>query len=328
MTRTETEAVTTNSRGARSKRTRAPRGGAPRRVHRDHLARARNRAGLIYAAPALVLIVAFFLIPLGLMFWMSLNNWPLLGVVHRFVGADNYAGVVSDGQFWQSLLFTLKYTVIVTPIQIVLGYGLAMLVRRKIRGVAFFRTTFFFPVVVGFASGAYIFLVLIQPDSGFFDQVLQRLGLTHTGLPWLSNSNLALFVVVLMITWKTVGTAVILLMVGMQAIPEDVGEAALVDGAGKWRRELYITLPLMRSSIALVLILTITGSFLAFDQFFVMTHGGPNQSTVTIVMWIYTTAFVQYRLGYSAALSIALLIILIIFTILQVRSLRDRGSES
>jgi multiple sugar transport system permease protein len=305
----------------------AVRSSASGRPHRHHLQRARNRAGLISVAPAVVLIVLFFLVPLILMFWMSLNNWPLLGVVHRFIGAENYQNIVTDGTFWRSLVFTLKYTVIVTPIQLVLGYALAMIVRRRIRAVAMFRTTFFFPVVVGFAAGAYIFLVMVQPDTGLFDQILKGLGLTHAGLPWLSNTNLALFVVILMITWKTVGTAVILLMVGMQAIPDDVGEAALVDGANKWKREWYITLPLMRPSIALVLILTITGSFLAFDQFFIMTAGGPNQSTVTIVMWIYTTAFVQYRLGYSAALSIALLIILIIFTIAQVRALRDRGND-
>lgn len=297
------------------------------RPHRNHLKRARNRAGLVAVAPAVLLIVMFFLVPLVLMFWMSLHNWPLLGVTQKFIGGQNYKGVVTDATFWHSLLFTLKYTVIVTPIQIVLGYGLAVLVRRRFRGVTIFRTTFFFPVVVGFASGAYIFLVLVQPDSGLFDQILQDLRITHGGLPWLSNPDLALFVVVLMITWKTVGTAIILLMVGMQSIPEEIGEAALVDGASKWKREWYITLPLIRSSIALVLIMTITGSFLAFDQFFVMTHGGPNQSTVTIVMWIYTTAFVQYRLGYSAALSIALLVILIIFTIAQVRALRDRGDE-
>ncbi|MFF9100941.1 carbohydrate ABC transporter permease [Streptomyces rubrogriseus] len=304
------------------------RGTPSKKAHQDRLRRSRNRAGLISVAPAVVLIVAFFLIPLVLMFWMSLNNWPLLGSVQRYIGTQNYADIASDRMFGRSLLFTLKYVVIVTPIQLVLGYGLAMLVRRKFRGVGIFRTTYFFPVVVGFASGAYIFLVFVQPESGLFDQVMQGLGITSENLPWLSDTNLALLVVVLMITWKTVGTAVILLMVGMQAIPDEVGEAALVDGAGRWKRELYIMLPLMRSSIALVLILTVTGAFLAFDQFFVMTHGGPDQSTVTIVMWIYTTAFVQYRLGYSAALSIALLVILILFTVVQIRALRERGREA
>jgi multiple sugar transport system permease protein len=259
---------------------------------------------------------------------MSLNNWPLLGSVQRFIGFENYNEILSDESFLSSLMFTLKYTIIVTPIQLVLGYGLAVLVRSRFRGVKFFRTVYFFPVVVGFASGGYVFLVLAQPESGLFDQVLQGLGLTDGPVPWLTDSELAMWTVILMITWKTIGTAVILLMVGMHAIPDELGEAARVDGATWWQREFLVILPLMRAPIALVLILTITGSFLAFDQFFVMTHGGPQQSTVTLVMWVYTTAFVHYRLGYSAALSLILLALLVAFSILQVRALRSRSEVS
>lgn len=288
-------------------------------------ARGRERAGLLSVTPALVLIVVFFVVPLILMFWMSLNNWPLLGSEQKFIGARNYFDLPDDGVFWRSVWFTVEYTLIVTPIQLVLGYAFAIVVRRRFRGVEFFRTAYFLPVVVGFASGAYVFLVLAQPDAGLFDQILHRLGLTTGPTPWLTNPQLALLTVVLMITWKTLGTSIILLMVGMQAIPAEIGEAARVDGASWWQQERHITLPLLRSSIALVLMLAITGGFLAFDQFFVMTHGGPNQSTTTIVMWIYTSAFVRYRLGYSAALSIALLMLLVAFSVVQVRALRSRS---
>ena len=289
------------------------------------VARARARAGLLMVSPAVALVSVFFILPTLLMFWMSLNNWPLLGASQKFIGGQNYAEAVGDAGFGQSLLFTLKYTLIVTPIQLLLGYGLAVLVRNRFRGVGFFRTSFFLPVVVGFASGAYIFLVLVQPESGLFDQVLQLFGIR--GVPWLTDPDFALGTVILMITWKTVGTTVILLMVGMQSVPDEVNEAARMDGANWLQRELFVTLPLLKSSIALVLILTLTGSFLAFDQFFVMTHGGPNQSTVTVVMWIYTSAFVRYRLGYSAALSILLLLLLIVFSIIQIRALRERGES-
>ncbi|TFC07144.1 sugar ABC transporter permease [Cryobacterium sp. MDB2-33-2] len=301
---------------------------APARRRRHTLKRRRSVAGLIAVSPALALILMFFVAPMVLMFWMSLNNWPLLGAVQKFIGGANYAEAVTDGTFWNSVLFTLKYTLIITPIELFLGYALALIVRRRFRGVAFFRAAYFAPVVVGFASGAYIFLLLIQPESGLFDQILQELGITSAPLPWLTDSNFALFTVVLMITWKTLGTSIILLMVGMQSVPEEIREASLMDGASWFKREWFITLPLMRSSVALVLMLNLTGSFLAFDQFFVMTHGGPNQSTVTIVMWIYTNAFVRYRLGYSAALSILLLVLLVIFTVAQIRALRDRSEES
>lgn len=277
--------------------------------------------------PALVMIIVFFIIPLGLTVWMSLHNWPLLGANHQFVGGKNYAEAFSDETFRRSVVFTLRYALIVTPIQLVLGYGLAALIRRKFRGITFFRAAFFAPVVVGFAAGAYVFLVLFQPDKGFFDQLLMRLGLTDAPVPWLTNPDLALVGVVLMVTWKTVGTAIILMMVGMQAVPDEVYEAAMVDGASWWQRELHITLPLIRPTIALVLILTLTGAFLAFDQFFIMTHGGPNQSTTTIVMWMYTNAFVRFRLGYSAALSVLLMILLVVLTLLQFRWLGDRDRK-
>jgi len=305
------------ARGAESTQDSAPRRG------RSSLARRRATAGFLTTVPALVLIVVFFVVPLFLTVWMSLHNWPLLGNFRKFVGAQNYSDAFSDDVFRQSLLFTLKFAVVITPIQIVVGYALAALVRKRFRGVAAIRATYFAPVVVGFAAGAYVFLVMVQPESGLFDQVLHAFGLGP--VPWLTSSGWALVTVVLMTTWKTLGTAIILMMIGMQAIPEEINEAAVMDGTKWWQREVFVTLPLMKPTIALVLMLTLTGSFLAFDQFFVMTHGGPNQSTTTVVMWIYTSAFVRYRLGYSAALSVILMALLVALTIAQVRALRDRS---
>ena len=272
---------------------------------------------MVAIAPAMALIVVFFCIPLILLFWMSLNNWPLLADSQKFIGLKNYSEICSDTKFKQALLFTLTYTVINTPIQLIIGYLLALAVRKRFRGVSVFRAAYFAPVVIGFTSASYAFLILLQPDSGLFDQILMKLHITDSPVPWLTNHNLAVFVVVLMTTWKTVGTTIILMMTGMQSIDPELYEAAMVDGAGWWRRELSITLPLIKPTIIIVLMLTLTGSFLAFDQFFVMTQGGPNQSTITVVMWIYTTAFSRYRLGYSAALSIVLLIIMLVFAALQ-----------
>ena len=272
---------------------------------------------MISVAPAVILILIFFCIPLILLFWMSLNNWPLLSDSHKFIGLQNYAEIFNDSVFHQALLFTIKFTIINTPIQLIIGYLLALAVRKKFRGVSIFRAAYFAPVVVGFASASYAFLILVQPESGLFDQILMKLGITDAPLPWLTNHNIAVVTVMLMTTWKTVGTTVILMMTGMQSISPDLYEAAMMDGASWWRRELNVTLPLLRPTIGIVLLLTLTGSFLAFDQFFVMTQGGPNQSTNTVVMWIYTTAFSRYRLGYSAAISILLLIIMVAFAAIQ-----------
>ena len=288
------------------------------------LARRRARTGMLLTAPAFALVAVFFLLPLGLVVYMSVHNWPLFGQT-RFIGLANYREMLHDGTFGHSLLFTAKYTAIVTPVQIVLGYLLAVMVRRKLRGVGFFRTVYFMPVVVGFAASAYAVLVMITPGIGVVDTILKALGLDNGQTNWVTSPGLALLVVIVLITWKTVGIAMILFMAGMQAVPEELYEAAKVDGAGWWAREFHVTLPLIRRTMALVLVLTVAGSVLAFDQFFILTQGGPDNATLTAVLWIYTTAFLQYRFGYAAALSIVLLILLVILSAVQIRALRGGG---
>ncbi|MFT4029606.1 MAG: sugar ABC transporter permease [Protaetiibacter sp.] len=285
------------------------------------LGRRRTITGLLLTAPSAVLVTVLFVAPLVLMVVMSLHNWPLLGSGRRFRGLDNYLEAFADPVFGQSILFTLKYTLIVTPLTLVLGYLLAILVRRRVRGVGFFRAVYFAPVVVGFAAGAFIFLSMSQVDVGALDWLFRALGWS-SGSPLMVQPGPALAVVVLMVVWKTVGTTMIILMAGMQGIPAEVYESAQVDGAGAWHREFSMTLPLLRPYLALTLLLTVTGSFLAFDQFYILTQGGPQQQTTTVVMWLFTQGFVRYRLGYAAALSVLLLLLLLVFTVFQVRALR------
>jgi multiple sugar transport system permease protein len=308
-----------DARGAVAARSSQGRRLWPRR--RSPLTRARGRAGILLVSPAVVLVLVFFVVPLVLVAWMSLHNWPLLGTP-RFIGGANYGEMISDDTFRASLWFTTKYTLIVTPIQLALGYLLASMVRGRLPGVRVFRTIYFLPVVVGFAAGAYVFYVMMQPQVGVVDAILGGLGIVDPSTGWLTNPSLALVVVIVLVTWKTVGTAMILFMVAMQGVSQELYEAAEVDGAGWWRKELSITLPLVRRTTALVLILTVTGSFLAFDQFFILTQGGPNSATLTTVLWIYTNAFVRYRLGYSATLCVVVLAILIVLSIGQIRILR------
>jgi multiple sugar transport system permease protein len=297
-----------------------------RRRRRASLAQARARTGFLLTTPALVMVIVIFVLPLILVAWISLHNWPLLGNA-TFTGLGNYRQIVHDKIFGNALLFTAKYTVIVTPVQLVIGYLLAVMVRRKIRGVGFFRTVYFMPVVVGFAATAYVFLVMLTPGIGVVNAILHGLGLTNGQTNWLTSPGLATLVAVILITWKTIGIAMILFMAAMQAVPEELYEAAKVDGAGWWRREARVTLPLVRGTTALVLVLTIAASFLAFDQFYILTQGGPDNATLTAVLWIYTTGFVQYREGYAAALSIVLLVLLILLSVAQIRALR-RGDEA
>jgi multiple sugar transport system permease protein len=289
--------------------------------------RRRQLAGLLCVLPALLCTTVFFFIPLGLDFWMSLNQWPLLGD-HQFVGLDNYAQAVHDSAFLGSAGVTVLYTVIITPILLVLGFVLALLTQRTDRASRFFRTLYFLPVPVGLASASYLFVWLVQPGVGPVGRVLQLAGAVHEPPVWLAATIPALLVVVGMVVWKVTGLQMILLMAGMQSIPDAMHEAATVDGAGWWRRFLFVTLPLLRPTLALVLVFSVAGSLLAFDQFYIITAGGPSNSTLTAVYTIYRTSFVSFHLGYGAALSILTMLVLAAVSAVQLLLIRQSTEMS
>ena len=173
------------------------------------------------------------------------------------------------------------------------------------------------PVVIGFAASSLLWGWMYNTEVGAVPALLDWAGITHEPIDVLAGGTSALLSVIVMVTWKTAGFTMILLLVGLQSIPQDVLDAAAVDGSRRWQTLRYVTLPLMRRTIALALILSVTGSFLAFDQFYIMTHGGPDNSTITIVYQIVRSAFVLFRLGYAGALAIVLLALLIVLNGMQ-----------
>ncbi|MBA2681266.1 MAG: sugar ABC transporter permease, partial [Ktedonobacteraceae bacterium] len=197
------------------------------------------------------------------------------------------------------------------------------LVKRRVPGVGFFRTAYFLPVVVGLSTSSILWLQMFNDQVGVFDAILQRLHLIRDPIIWLGNPTSAILSVGVMVVWKTVGATMLFFLIGMNAIPDDFYAAARTDGAGWWARLFYITFPLLRRTFALALVLSVIGSYLAFDQFFIMTQGGPQNQTITTVYWIYSTSFTYFKLGYGASLSIVLLTILVILSILQLYLLRD-----
>ena len=280
----------------------------------------RQVIGMFFVLPSVIFILLFFFIPLALTAWMSLNNWPLLGSPH-FIGLGNYQRIMTDNLFLGSLAFTTKYTIIITPIVFLVAFGLALLVRQNFTGVGLFRTAYFLPVIIGVSTASYIWIWLLNNQVGIFDGILVHFG--QAPIVWLSSSTGALFAVIFMIVWKTSGFTMVLLMMGLQSIPNEIYEAAKMDGANRWAQLWNVTLPLMRRSFALALVLSVIGSYLAFDQFYIMTQGGPQNSTITIVFWIFTNSFTYFKLGYGAAMSIILLIILLIISAIQLYLLRD-----
>jgi len=282
----------------------------------------RRWAGLFFILPCLVVTTVFFIVPLLMTVWMSLNTWPLLGHP-SFSGLKNYVDLFQDESFWGAVLFTAKYTLVVTPAIFLFAFALALLVHRSVRFVGIFRTAYFLPVVIGMTTASLLWTWLFNDQVGIFSAVLMDLGLVDEPVQWLGETNSALASIVVMVLWKAAGFTMVILLVGMQAIPTDLYEAACLDGAGWWAQVRYITVPMMRRTFALALTMSFIGSFLAFEQFFVMTRGGPFNSTITVVHWIYRASFTYFKLGYGAAMSVVLLLMLLVLSGIQLYLLRD-----
>lgn len=286
--------------------------------------RRRGFTGIALVLPAALLALALFFVPLVLMVWISLEHWPILGS-HSFAGLANYRASLHDPMFGHSLLFSLEFTAITAIGLLVVGGILASIVAVRRRGVAVFRTAYFLPVVIGMASASYLWLWMLQPSVGLLDKLLLDLHIGRSAIQWLGSTGLALTAVSVMTLWKLAGFSMLILMSGIQSIPTEIVEASMVDGAGRLKQWLRIKIPLMRVHIALVLVFGIAGGFLAFDQFYIMTHGAPGTSTLTVVFDIYNTSFVNFNLGYGAALSVIVMIVIFVFSLFQLLIVRGRA---
>jgi len=282
----------------------------------------RKITGILFVLPTVIFVLIFFIIPLLMTFFMSFHDWPLFGD-RAFIGFDNYVDLTTDRQFLKSLDFTARYTLLVTPPIFILGFILASLVRHNIPGIGIFRTIFFMPVVIGLGVSSLLWVWLLNDQVGIINRFMLDMGLVTKPQLFMAKPDSAMAVVILSVVWKTVGFTMILLLAGLQGIPDELYESAEVDGAGYFQKLLYITLPLMRRTIALALILSVIGSVLSFDQFYIMTNGGPRNSTISIVYWIFNNSFTYFKMGYGAAMSIVLLVILVILSAVQFYLLRD-----
>jgi multiple sugar transport system permease protein len=290
---------------------------------RRTLAWRRSAVGAIYAAPTAVIVGVFFVVPLVLVFWMSANRWRILGSP-TFNFPDNYSKIPDNQLFLDSVTFTLKYTAITTVLLSGVALALALSVQSARPGVGFFRTAYFLPGAVGFAAASLLFYGFYNQSSPL-DDLLMDLGILDEPINWLGTPNAALFSTIGMVVWRFAGFNMLILLTGLQAIPTEIYEAARSDGASRWQMFRFITLPLLRTTIALMLVLSITGSLLAFDQFFILTRGGPDGSTVSMVMVIFREGFTRFDLGSAAAISVLLLIVLVLLNVVQLRVLgRER----
>jgi multiple sugar transport system permease protein len=283
--------------------------------------------GFAYIAPALLFVAAFTLYPLGQLFWTSLHNWSLLGG-NKFIGFGNYLRAYQDPIFWSALFFTFKYTLYLTPILMILGYLFALLTSGTSGLVKLTRGTIFIPVVIGLGTSSLLWVWLFQPQIGLFNRLLVDLHIIPKPLVWFgADATLGLWGVIISIIWKVVGFGMILFVAGIQSIPPEIIEGAKIDGASYWQRVAQIMVPLNYRLILLVTLISAIGSMLAFEQFYIMTTGAPENQTITSVYWIYTNSFTYFKLGYGSTLSIMLMIIIVAGTSIQIALTRRRSLE-
>lgn len=279
--------------------------------------RGRKITGLLLLAPAFTFVAAFTAYPFLNMLWMSLHKWSIIEP-KIFVGFKNYARIADDSQFWISLGFTLKYTLLITPILMVLGYLIALLTAANTPIKRFTRAVVFIPVVIGLGVSSLLWYWLFSYDFGLVNQVLLDTHIIGKPVIWFgANASLAMWAVIVSIVWKVVGFGMLLFVAAIQSIPRDITDASMVDGARYWTRIHKITLPMTLKTVLLVTLVSIIGSLLAFDQFYIMTAGQPHNETATSVFWVYLNSFPYLKLGYGSALSLVLAIIVLACTVVQ-----------
>jgi multiple sugar transport system permease protein len=279
--------------------------------------RRRKLTGFLYVLPALLFVGVFTLYPFIRMFWISLNDWDLL-TPPEYVGAANFRRAFDDDEFWRSFRYTLKYTILITPILIVGGYLLALLTSVNTPLRRFTRGVVFIPVVIGLAASSLLWYWLFSARYGLINQALLELGIIDEPILWLGvDPNTSTWAIIISITWKVLGFGMILFVAAIQAIPQEITEAARVDGASAWQRTTRVTVPLTMRTILLVTLVSMIGSLLAFDQFFIMTAGQPLNKTATSVFYAYQESFPNTHLGYGSALFLILAFFILLFTVTQ-----------
>lgn len=274
----------------------------------------RSFAGLWFVAPFVVVYAAFLIWPLVSGFGSSFFNTSLAGGETKFLGLDNYAEMINDDAVWTSLWHTLLFTLLSTPPLIVLSLAMALLAHRAKRSAWFLRFAFFMPFLLPATVVTLIWIWLYQPEFGLFNNALSKMGFTSTN--WIGDERTAMVSVVLTTVWWTVGFNFLLYLAALQSIPQEIYEAAHMDGASGWQRLLRITEPLLRRTTVLILILQLVASLKVFDQIYLMNNGIPNFAVRPVIQYIYDEGFTSYRVGYASAISYLLfaIIVLVAFT--------------
>ena len=284
---------------------------------RSHIRLTSQHWGILFIAPAVAFFLVVNILPMLYAAFLSLHDWNLLSIQKSFVFLDNYVDLLQSSAFRRCLLNTFLYTIIIVPLSLALGLGIALLLNAGLRAESLFRTLYFIPVVTSVVAAGYIWTWLYDPTFGFINQSLAPLGVQ---LPFLKSTWMALPSIALMSVWKTLGFNVVIFLAGLQGIPRYVYEAARVDGASRWRIFSRITLPLLNPTVLFLSVIGVMHSFKIFGEVYVMSEdGGPLGSTKSVVFEVVQTSFESHRMGYGAAMTMILFVAIIAVTLIQMK---------
>ncbi|WP_396657956.1 carbohydrate ABC transporter permease [Microbacterium sp.] len=291
----------------------APPGPARRRPPRGRRVRYALTIA-VFLLPSLIPLLAFVIGPMVSAAWTSLHSWNLIGPM-EWVGLDNYAHLLTDPQTGAAFVHTVYYLVGYLPLVYVGGLALALALNARLRGRAMLRGAYFLPVITSWVVVALVWRWLLSPSNGVVNTVLAWFGIDGPG--WWADPAWAMPSIILASAWKDLGFVMVILLAGLQSINPDLYEAASLDGAGWWRRLFGITLPLLSPSTFFVIVLSLINGFQVFDQVYVMTGGGPNNSTQVVVQQVYDLTFRYGQAGTASALSWLLFVVILVVTLIQ-----------
>ncbi|SOB91071.1 carbohydrate ABC transporter permease [Pseudobutyrivibrio ruminis] len=275
-------------------------------------------AGYVFSLPAVALLIAFLVVPIIYTVYYSVFQYQVMRPNDiTFIGFENYHKLITDSDFWISLKNTFYFTIVVVPVQCALALILAMLVSKKFKGVAIFRTMYFSPQLTSMVVIAVLWTVLYNsnPNTGLINALLVNLGLEP--INFLTNERTAMNSIIFMSAWQGAGYQMMIFLAGLQGIPRDQYEAASVDGATPWQQFWFVTIPNLKGTIKYVIMITMIQAMKLFTQPYVMTQGGPRNSTKTMVYYIYTQGFQKGNFGYACSVAAVFFVIVVAMSLIM-----------
>ncbi|WP_307321432.1 carbohydrate ABC transporter permease [Evansella vedderi] len=276
---------------------------------------------VIFLLPSVVFLLTFVYIPLFQNFYNSFFSFSVFSQTKTFVGMENFRIFFNDRVVPVALLNNFKYAVISVIFQVAFALVLAYILEDKIfrRVAPFFRVVYFMPVMISISVIALLFGFIYNPQMGLLNSFLELVGLGDWGKPWLGNATTAIYAVIAMSQWQSIGFIMMLFIVAIQKIPKDLYEAADIDGAGKIRKFFSVTVPQVKEAIFVNTLITVTGSMLVFNEPYILTNGGPGFSSMTMAVHMYQEGFVKDNMGYASTLAICIFLLSAILAIIQIR---------